>query len=276
MYPNSFTNTITSFTVAWTSLRVESSSGADQLTSPEFAEPAILDSGTTITLLPADIAYDIYEEVGASVSQSLGAVVVPCDLGGKQGNLTYQFGGVGGPSIAVQISELVLPLTGPRGRDVTYSDGTLACQLGIQPTGSDTPTLFGDTFLRSAYAVYDLYNNKIALAPTIFNVTDTNVVAFESLGAAIPSASTAPSETAVTQSATGIPRITLSATGTDESQPTYDPTATGFNAASGFQSRPTGKKSSAGRIEPFDSSILVLGFITMVMGGMGSMIFIVL
>ena len=117
------------------------------------------------------------------MSQELGAVVVPCSLANKNGSLHYGFGGVGGPVIAVDVSQLVLPLTLPNGRVPEYQNGAAACQLGIQAAGN-LPVLFGDTFLRSAYVVYDLDNNRIALAQTDFNSTDSNVVAFESGGAA--------------------------------------------------------------------------------------------
>ena len=153
------------------------------MTPSGYAEAAILDSGTTITLLPDDIAQSVFDELGAEVSQELGAVVVPCALGTKNGSLTYGFGGSGGPSIQVAVSQLVLPLTLPNGRVPQYSNGAAACQLGIQAAGN-LPVLFGDTFLRSAYVVYDLDNNRIALAQTDFNSTESNIVAFESGGAA--------------------------------------------------------------------------------------------
>jgi hypothetical protein len=132
--------------------------------------------------LPDDIAAAVFEELGAEVSQELGAVVVPCALATKNGTLNYGFGGEGGPVISVAVSQLVLPLTLPNGRVPQYSNGAAACQLGIQAAGN-LPVLFGDTFLRSAYVVYDLDNNRIALAQTDFNATDSNVVAFESGGA---------------------------------------------------------------------------------------------
>jgi hypothetical protein len=37
--------------------------------------------------------------------------------------------------------------------------------------------LFGDTFLRSAYVVYDIDNRQIGIAQTIFNVTSSNLIA---------------------------------------------------------------------------------------------------
>jgi len=111
VYPTDNSRRVTSFTVAWTSLSATSSSGTDVLTSSDYAEAAILDSGTTITLLPDKIAEIVFEELGAQVSNELGAVIVPCDLEKNTGTLDYTFGGIGGPTIKVQMSQLVLPIT---------------------------------------------------------------------------------------------------------------------------------------------------------------------
>ncbi|TGO49581.1 hypothetical protein BCON_0206g00160 [Botryotinia convoluta] len=281
VYPSSRGGSVTSFTVAWTSLSVQSSSGTDQLTPTDFARPAILDSGTTITLLPDDIAAIVFEELGATVSQQLGAVVVPCALAKKTGSINYGFGGVGGPTIKVDVSQLVLPLTTSDGRTPTYNNGDPACQLGIQAAGSN-PTLFGDTFLRSAYAVYDLENNRIGLAQTDFDATGSNIVPFASAGAAIPSASSAPNEEAVTQTASGIPRVGVTATATGTGQATYNPTATGLNAENGFTSTSSATSSSkksagSGGPAPFEwARVFVGGFaITMVAVGGGIFTFLI-
>ena len=102
--------------MAFTSLSATSSTGTDQLTPSNYAEAAILDSGTTITLLPNDIAQAVFNELGATVSQELGATVVPCSLSSNTGTLNYGFGGPGGPTIKVAVSQLVLPLTLADGR----------------------------------------------------------------------------------------------------------------------------------------------------------------
>jgi hypothetical protein len=275
VYPSRARRAVTSFTVAFTSLSASSSSGTDVLTQPGFAVPAILDSGTTITLLPDDIANLVYEELGGKYYEKVGATLVPCSLAQNNGTLNYGFGGQGGPVIKVSVSELVLPLTLTNGETPRFNNGQTACQLGIQPAG-DLPILLGDTFLRSAYVVYDLVNNRIALGQTNFNVTSSNVVAFASSGAPIPSASSAPNEAAVTQTATGIPKVTApgTATGADATA-TYNPTATGLNAASGFAATSTStstsaKKSASGPgLEPFAWSRVVIGAVTVTLMGVG-------
>jgi hypothetical protein len=268
-----------SFTVAFTSLSATSSSGTDQLTPSNYAEPAILDSGTTITLLPDDIAQSLFDDLGAEMDQELGAVVVPCALANKNGSITYGFGGVGGPSISVEVSQLVLPLASFNGRVPQFNNGEEACQLGIQAAG-DLPTLFGDTFLRSAYVVYDLDNNRIALAQTDFNATGSNVVPFASAGAPIPSASTAPNEAAVTQTASGNPKVGISATATGTAtEATFNPTATGFSAESGFTSTSTStskKSASAAGAVPFQWSALAVTAISLLGVGIGGGVFALL
>jgi hypothetical protein len=282
VYPDTQGGQTTSFTVAFTSLSATSSSGTDQLTPSNYAEAAILDSGTTITLLPDDVAQSVFDELGATVSQQLGAVVVPCSLAQNTGYLTYGFGGTGGPSIKVAVSQLVLPLTLSNGRTPTYTNGQTACQLGIQ-AADGLPVLFGDTFLRSAYVVYDLENNRIALAQTDFNSTSSNVVPFASLGAPIPSATTAANEDQVTQTATGVPKVVATGTATGSAAATYNPTATGFSAANGFASTSTatsssGSKKSAAHSgpEPFAWSRVVVVGVSLALAGVGGGVFALL
>ncbi|KAF8863070.1 acid protease [Acephala macrosclerotiorum] len=278
VYPDSQGGRTTSFTVAFTSLSATSSSGTDQLTPANYAEAAILDSGTTITLLPDDIANSVFEELGATVSQQLGAVVVPCALAENSGTINYGFGGTGGPTIKVAVSQLVLPLTLTNGRTPTYN-GQAACQLGIQAAGN-LPVLFGDTFLRSAYVVYDLENNRIALAQTDFNSTSSNIVSFASKGAPIPSATTAANEDEVTQTATGVPKVGATGTADGTAAATYNPTATGLSAASGFAATSTstsGKKSAAGAgPEPFAWSRVVVAGVSLALAGVGGGVFALL
>jgi hypothetical protein len=257
-------NQLTSFTVALTSLSATSSSGSDQLTPPGYAQAVILDSGTTITLLPDDLISAIFTELGATVSNELGVAIVPCNLANNPGTINYGFGGAGGPTIKVAMSQLVTPIALTSGQTPTFSNGETVCQLGLQAAG-DLPMLLGDTFLRSAYVVYDLDNNQIALAQTDFNATDSNIVPFPSKGAPIPSATLASNEISVTATGAGIPRVTEpgSVTGVG-SAATYNPTPTGYSAAAGFQSTQTsasGKKSaSPGVPEPFQGAMaLVVG-----------------
>jgi len=101
--------------------------------------------------------------------------------------------------------------------------------------------------LRSAYVVYDLVNNRIGIAQSNFNAGSSNVVAFASSGAPIPSATTAQGGISVTQTATGNLRGTLGVTGTGTAAPTVQGSVVAsLSAEGGFVSATATTKSAAG------------------------------
>lgn len=233
-----------SFEVYLTSVVANSSSGSDTLSSTEYPIPVVLDSGTTLSYLPNDLARQVWQEVGAIYSSDVASAVLPCSMANSAGQFVFQFAGSNGPKISVGMDELVLSLvtsgTGPTFDSGDYK-GQEACQFGIQNFSSD-PFLLGDTFLRSAYVVYDLENNQIGIAKTDFNATTSNVVAFASEGAQIPSA------TAVAN------QVTASAGSGSVTTPTY-------GASSGF-----GVKSAASTVPAFEwAQVGVMGAATLFM-----------
>lgn len=129
-----------------------------------LAYPALLDSGSSLMYLPNDIAQDIYNSVNAQYDSSQGAAIVDCSLANQDQTLDFTFSS---PTIRIPMNELVLVAGEQNGQDV--------CILGIGPAGDSTPVL-GDTFIRSAYIVYDLANNEISLAQTNFNSTEDNIM----------------------------------------------------------------------------------------------------
>lgn len=192
------TRRISSFIVMLTSLKAHSSSGEDALSSSTSSVPVVLDSGTTFSYLPQDLAEQVWQEVSADYytigNDGSGAPLVPCALANNGGYFAFGFGGDGGPVIQVGMDELVLPIAT---QEIPFPSGPYkgkaACQFGIQ-NFSGNHFLLGDTFLRSAYVVYDLENNEIAIAPTDFNATTTNIVPFPSQKAVIPSSTAAPNQ----------------------------------------------------------------------------------
>lgn len=118
-----------------------------------------LDSGTTFTTLPAQIANGIFTALGATVDQG-GNAFVDCSLASTTTTANYGFQGV---TIHVPIGQLMFDGGG----------GTI-CQMGLA-IGSGTSFL-GDTSLTSMYVVYDMDNNQISLAETVFNSQASNVL----------------------------------------------------------------------------------------------------
>lgn len=193
------------FIVALTSLVATSSSGSDVLTSDSFPIQAVLDSGTTLSYLPQDLAHEIWEEVGAVWSPYYGVAVLPCAYGRNQGNFTFGFAGPDGPSISVGMDELVLTMTSDAANMPSFESGAYKgeniCTFGIQNDTNDL-YLLGNTFLRSAYVVYDLVNNEVGIAATDFNSTKSKRVPFKSYGATIPSATAASNQHRATEKPT--------------------------------------------------------------------------
>lgn len=181
------------FDVNLTSIHAVSSSGTDDLhhAKNESILRVTLDTGTTVSYLPADIAKAAWDEVGAEYFHAADAAVIPCSMANSTGYFSFQFGGASGPRINVTMDELVV--ADDNSTDIYDSGpnkGKAQCIFGIQNVTSDDSFLLGDTFLRSAYVVHDMVNNRVGLAAANNNATKSNIVPFPSMGAAIPSAST--------------------------------------------------------------------------------------
>ncbi|KAF2216312.1 hypothetical protein CERZMDRAFT_56039 [Cercospora zeae-maydis SCOH1-5] len=149
------------FIIALTAVGANGQSGS---IASNQAIPALLDSGSSLMYLPNDIAQSIYDSVSAQYDQSQGAAFVECSLGDSDSTIDFTFSS---PTIRVPMNELVIVAGTDRGQDV--------CILGIAPADGSTPVL-GDTFLRSAYVVYDIAQNEISLAQTSFNSTSNNIL----------------------------------------------------------------------------------------------------
>lgn len=118
-------------------------------------------------------------------SQQDAAAFASCDLVNENITLDFSFTSL---TIPLPISELVLSIdsveegrANPNSSDnsegsyISGGSDENICLFGIAPSQGTTPVL-GDTFLRSAYVVYDLANNEISLAQTDFNSKSTHVV----------------------------------------------------------------------------------------------------
>ena len=152
----------------------------------------LLDSGTSLTYLPNNMVQSIYQAVNAQYQEDEGIASVDCSLASSDSELTFHFSDT--LSIKVSMSELVFgatSVTNQEGDDKSFTHSKATnqnCAFGIGPSGGNTG-LLGDTFLRSAYVVYDLSNNEISLAQSSFDATKTNVVEISSGSNGVPSAS---------------------------------------------------------------------------------------
>ena len=187
-----------------------------QKLSTDLPTAVILDSGSSLTYLPNDLTTAIYSALDAEYSQQDGAAFVSCGLANKNITLDFTFTS---PTVSIPMSELVLsvsnveegredPDSGDNGEGSFSSGGNFEniCLFGIAPAQGSTSVL-GDTFLRSAYVVYDLANNEISLAQTNFNSTDSHVVEIGSGSGSVPDATPVSSAIEASVSQTGGARI---------------------------------------------------------------------
>ena len=172
--------------------------------SRDLPTPVLLDSGSSLTYLPNDLTQDIYTAVGANFSAQNQAAFVSCDLANSQDTLDFTFTD---PKISVPMNELAInPGPQPDGSIATLEDGSPLCIFGIAPADGTTAVL-GDTFIRSAYLVYDLSNNEISMAQTNFDATDSHVLEIGTGTAAVPSATAVTSAIQASVSHTGGARL---------------------------------------------------------------------
>ncbi|KAH1979617.1 hypothetical protein KXW88_007074 [Aspergillus fumigatus] len=155
------------FVIALTGVAFESESHHKTYSSDALPAAVLLDSGSSLTYLPDSIVENIYRDLNVAYEPSSGVGYLPCKLAGNNINITYTFSS---PNITVMIDELLLDAG-----DLRFRDGARACIFGIVPAGDSTAVL-GDTFLRSAYVVYDIANNEISIANTNFNSTEDNIL----------------------------------------------------------------------------------------------------
>jgi len=160
------------FIVGLTSVKV---AGQTVLSTPQAV---LLDSGSSLSYLPTDVAQSIFSIFKATYSSSAGAAVVDCSYMNRAETIDFAFSGL---TISVPMNEMVI-VDGVR-------RGSQVCILGISDAAGSTSVL-GDTFLRSAYVVYDITNNQISMAMTNFNATTSNIKEITTGSNGIPGAST--------------------------------------------------------------------------------------
>lgn len=258
------TKVYTDFTVALTSFSMTGQAGnTTSLTQGEYDVPVILDSGTTLTYVPQRLAALIYDKLGAvDDTQNSGLVFVDCDVltSAPKTTFNFGFGGSNGVSIQVPVDEMVFGLSGVFSLggyappDLPFSN---VCALGLNGQ-TEQPYILGDTFLRSAYVVYDLKNNLIAIAQTNFNSTTSSIVDFTASATAIPNISGVASSVAVTETATGGLPVGGTGKATAITKSSTGSTATGTGSSTSSTSGSTSKSAAVGSVPAFDVTVLMV------------------
>lgn len=131
-----------------------------------------LDCGAQFISLPLDFAQSVFSSLGAQISVE-GRAYVDCALAATPKSFDFEFGSADSPTIIrVPLSSMIFP-----DQDkvpLTTPENVPLCVLALS-FDDDTHVTLGDSFLRSAYAVFDLSNNVISLAQAKYT-TESNVV----------------------------------------------------------------------------------------------------
>lgn len=186
--PNSQVPNVTSYAVNIKGISVKGVS----VPSSAAQSVGIMDSGSTISLVPGAIALPIQKKFGV-VSLQVGGQTLPplvdCAWRGSKGNgivINFDFDG---KTIKVPLEEMALDNLPEEFQQAIkssdappdFKDWTRACVFGLDSSSTygvqtDKFYLLGDTFLRSAYVAYDMANKQIGLAQSNVNATGSNVV----------------------------------------------------------------------------------------------------
>ncbi|KAI8333431.1 eukaryotic aspartyl protease-domain-containing protein [Chlamydoabsidia padenii] len=159
-------------------IAVRNSRSNDRQQNPQFKlqKPGafILDTGTTLTYLPNDVAISIATAMAGSngfqLDRQSGLLVVDCSTATSTATLELQMStspSLTSPPVtfAVKASELVIPLDGKTAATAR------TCLFGIAPVGGSggglgsNMFLIGDSMLRSSYLVFDMGKNVVGIAP---------------------------------------------------------------------------------------------------------------
>ena len=146
---------------------------------------AILDSGTTLSYLPTKITDQIHSKLSIYVDDIwTGLTFIDCEYLTSNPDLTISFTFGSNTTISVPVWEIVLDMLGDLQSEFPFKlPFERACVFGIQSTAGfeedgfdEDMALLGETFLRSAYVVYDLTHHEIGIAQANLNSTTTDIV----------------------------------------------------------------------------------------------------
>ncbi|KAL9012747.1 MAG: hypothetical protein Q9173_002510 [Seirophora scorigena] len=149
-----------------------STKGRRQFWRRDLSAVAMLDGGSTLIQLPNNLFDAILRGLDMSYEMLGGEAIIDYSLAESPTLVDFTFSSA---TIVVPMNELVAQAVTKDGEEFTNDDGSPKCVFGIMPCNTEL-ALLGDTFLRTAYVVFDLANNQVSLAQTDFNATSSHLV----------------------------------------------------------------------------------------------------
>ncbi|KAI1385408.1 acid protease [Hypoxylon trugodes] len=142
---------------------------SEPITDSNMPLPVVVDSGTTLSLLPESMVSALAAKFSGSKSDGNGGYTVPCSLRDEAagGTLDFEFAGEGGAPVVINVAY----------SDFIWYGGNDQCFLGAWYTGDIGVWILGDTFLRGAYVAFDQSNDALYMANYIRCKEESNLVA---------------------------------------------------------------------------------------------------
>lgn len=194
-----------SFAAAITSVNGTTDAGftMPSIRTNDFPVDVTIGAADVFSYLPESLVEAVADMVGATYNKTMRSYMIPCDTGKSNATkFVFELGGTGGPTLNVETSDLVVPLSMRYFRTTSgyyyprYDNST--CLFGLQTrdsyysSSSTYEYTIGSPLLRRTYMVFDAVNEEVALAPVKFasgsDAPSPDIVAFESYGAHAPSA----------------------------------------------------------------------------------------
>ncbi|KAJ3364009.1 hypothetical protein HDU91_002772 [Kappamyces sp. JEL0680] len=155
-FTGAFTNIpLTSNRVYWEVVLSQITSGSTKVSDTAF--PIIMDTGTSLALLPESVVATLNQLMGATVN-SQGFGIIDCAKGPSLPSITFSFAGAA-------------PLT-LSGKQLYIVDGSTCASIFLGT--KDDVMILGATFLRNYYTVFDYSNAQVSLATPTGQTTSTN------------------------------------------------------------------------------------------------------
>ncbi|MCJ1431537.1 hypothetical protein MMC27_000890 [Xylographa pallens] len=174
-----YTRLMVNLTQAYVTTSNSTATTTAPVTSSDLPMAVMFDSGSSYCLLPPSMTQPIFQAF--NVVWNGNNATCDCRLANSNATIEWVFGP--GAVINTPIREFVIPVGQPQ---CIFAMQQVA-NVSIAP-GSILPAVLGDSFLRSAYVVYDMENNQIAIAQTIFNVSTSNIMEIANGTTGIPNA----------------------------------------------------------------------------------------
>ncbi|KAI1874139.1 uncharacterized protein JN550_002718 [Neoarthrinium moseri] len=141
--------------------------------SAEFPTTALIDAGASFLKLPPDAYAAFISGLGGAVDSS---GYVDCNFG-KSGSLNFVFGNsTVSTEIQVPLYDLAVPYMYTDGTYKLDSNGNKMCMLGVEESSKSSKHSIGDTFLRSAYVVFDMDERQVSIAKLKHDASGSEIV----------------------------------------------------------------------------------------------------